>query len=203
MSLLNFILTSVHGCARSDHQKFMQHLTSMQQEALCGRIVSLSWQEVLADWGYAIPISEPTVFNLETITGCLSGELSPHNPPTLPVEIPSQTLGNCTESTNYVPVVHVASKDALPWLTPVPELTEEDNIILSMVHPRKSTHAPQSTHTASIFQCFMTKHYKKIEERDTLLFTIMLNKKDKYHTALFLSFFELRHDLRSFLMLEI
>jgi len=29
---------------------------------------------------------------------------------------------------------------------------------------------------------------KKIEERDTLLFTILFNKKDKYHTALFLSF---------------
>jgi len=42
--------------------------------------------------------------------------------------------------------------------------------------------------TASIFQCFMTKHCEKIEERDTLLFTILFNKKDKYHTALFLSF---------------
>jgi len=35
----------------------------------------------------------------------------------------------------------------------------------------------------------MKKHCKKIEERDTLLFTILFNKKDKYHTALFLSFF--------------
>ena len=42
--------------------------------------------------------------------------------------------------------------------------------------------------TASISQCFMTKHCKKIEERDTLLFIILFNKKDKYHTALFLSF---------------
>jgi len=42
--------------------------------------------------------------------------------------------------------------------------------------------------TASISQCFMTKHCKNIEERDTLLFTILFNKKDKYHTALFLSF---------------
>jgi len=43
--------------------------------------------------------------------------------------------------------------------------------------------------TASISQCFMTKHCEKIEERDTLLFTILLNKKDKYHTESFLSFF--------------
>jgi len=42
--------------------------------------------------------------------------------------------------------------------------------------------------TASISQCFMKKHCKKIEERDTLLFTILFNKKDKYYTALFLSF---------------
>jgi len=40
----------------------------------------------------------------------------------------------------------------------------------------------QLNHTASISQCFMTKHCKKIEERDTLLFTILLNKKDQYHT---------------------
>jgi len=31
----------------------------------------------------------------------------------------------------------------------------------------------------------MKKHCKKIEERDTLLFTILFNTKDKYHTALF------------------
>ena len=44
------------------------------------------------------------------------------------------------------------------------------------------------TFTASISQHFMTKHCKKIEEKDTLLFTILFNKKDKYHSALFLSF---------------
>jgi len=37
--------------------------------------------------------------------------------------------------------------------------------------------------TASISSCFMTKHCKKIEERDTLLFTILFDKKDKYHKA--------------------
>jgi len=42
--------------------------------------------------------------------------------------------------------------------------------------------------TASISQCFMTKHYKNIEERDTLLFTILFNKKHKYHTASFCHF---------------
>jgi len=42
--------------------------------------------------------------------------------------------------------------------------------------------------TASISQCFMTKHCKKIEERDTLLFKILFNEKDKYHTVSFSSF---------------
>jgi len=41
-------------------------------------------------------------------------------------------------------------------------------------------------YTASISQCFMIKHYKNIEERDTLLFTILFNKK--YHTASFCHF---------------
>jgi len=44
-------------------------------------------------------------------------------------------------------------------------------------------------YTASISQYFMTKHFYKIEERDTLLFTILLNKKYQYHTESFLSFF--------------
>jgi len=35
----------------------------------------------------------------------------------------------------------------------------------------------------------MTKHCKKIEERDTLLFTILFNKKNKNHTASFCHFF--------------
>jgi len=43
-------------------------------------------------------------------------------------------------------------------------------------------------YTASISQCFMTKHCKKIEERDTLLFTNLFNKKNEYYTALFLLF---------------
>ena len=142
MSLLNFILAHEQGRTRSDHQKFMQHLTSVEQEALCGRIASLSRRGVLADWGYTVPISEPTVPNLETVTGRLAGELSPCNPPTSPVKVPSQTLGNSTESTNYVPVVHVASEDASPWLTPVPELTKEDDIILSMGTSKEENSCP-------------------------------------------------------------
>jgi len=62
------------------------------------------------------------------------------------------------------------------------------------------TGATTPGNTASISQCFMTKHYKNIEERDTLLFTILFNKKHKYHTA---SFCHLKHHLRSFPMLEL
>jgi len=47
---------------------------------------------------------------------------------------------------------------------------------------------PKKPVTASISQCFMTKHYKNIEERDTLLFTILFNKKHKNHTASFCHF---------------
>jgi len=39
----------------------------------------------------------------------------------------------------------------------------------------------------------VTKHCKKIEERDTLLFAPLFNKKGKYHTVLSLSFFP--HDM--------
>ena len=67
----------------------------------------------------------------------------------------------------------------------------------------QDTKVDYSRYTANISQCFMTKHCKKIEERDTLLFTNLFNKKDKYHTASFFSFFVSRHGLRSFLMLGI
>ena len=72
------------------------------------------------------------------------------------------------------------------WLSHLPYLLsmQRDCACRSSVIPTSYT----SPHTARISQCFMTKHCKKIEERDTLLFTIFFNKKDKYHTALFLSF---------------
>ena len=58
------------------------------------------------------------------------------------------------------------------------------------------------THTASISQCFMTKHCKKIEERDTLLFPILFNKrKQRLYTILFVIFVP-RHDLRPFHILK-
>jgi len=56
-------------------------------------------------------------------------------------------------------------------------------------------------HTASISQCFMTKHCKKIKERDTLLFTILFNKKKQILYSITFVIFVWRHDLRSFLML--
>jgi len=49
-------------------------------------------------------------------------------------------------------------------------------------------HMKAGADTARISQCFMTKHYKNIEERDTLLFTIFLNKKHKYPTTSFCHF---------------
>jgi len=55
--------------------------------------------------------------------------------------------------------------------------------------------------TANISQCFMTKHCKKIEERDTLLFTILLNTKKQISYKIFFVFLLPRCDLRSLLVL--
>ena len=125
MSLLNFILARVQGHTRSDHRKFMRHLTDAERDALCGRIGSLSRRGVLADWGYAVPDSEPTVINAETAT-----------------ELSLQILGDSAESTNHVPVVHVTFKDALPSLKSVPELNEEDDIVLSMGTSKENSSRP-------------------------------------------------------------
>lgn len=137
MSLLNFILARVQGHTRSDHRKFMRHLTDAERDALCGRIGSLSRRGVLADWGYAVPDSEPTVINAETAT-----ELSLHNTPTSSIEGPLQLLGDSAESTNYVPVARVTFEDALPSLKSVPELNEEDDIVLSMGTSKENSSRP-------------------------------------------------------------
>jgi len=93
-----------------------------------------------------------------------------------------------TYSTNqYGQEVHNSS-----WCCPRCRLDDEIQWMRIAVHewplPRDPQQIARVVFELSISQCFMTKNCKKIEERDTLLFTILFNKKDKYHTALFLSF---------------
>jgi len=82
--------------------------------------------------------------------------------------------------------IDAVSEGDAPWTS----------LLMESAEATTSTDDPHCKH-----QYFMTKHCKKIEERDTLLFTILFNKKDKYHTASFSSFFVSKHDLRSFIML--
>ncbi|KAI5994537.1 hypothetical protein EDC04DRAFT_2910536 [Pisolithus marmoratus] len=117
ISLFNLLLAFV--TQRSDHLEFVQRMSSLSaadQTALCTRIVSIKQRGVLADWGYAVPMAEPT-----TITNSAS--------PTLPIKQLSRVE---YESSNFVPIVPVNSKDAPPSLTLVSDLTEEDNIVLAM-----------------------------------------------------------------------
>ncbi|KAI5990602.1 hypothetical protein EDD15DRAFT_2369663 [Pisolithus albus] len=114
ISLFNLLLASV--TQRSDHSEFVQRMSSLSaadQTALCTRIASVKRRGVLADWGYAVPMAEPT-----TITGSVT--------PTPPVEQPTQAE---YESSNSVPVVPVNSKDVLRLVS---DLTKEDNIVLAM-----------------------------------------------------------------------
>jgi len=62
-------------------------------------------------------------------------------------------------------------------------------------HSLKTDHQSENSKRLSAehqaLQAFLnvlTKHYKNIEERDTLLFTILFNKKHKNHTASFCHF---------------
>lgn len=117
ISLFNLLLACV--TQRSNHLEFIQKMSSLcaaDQIALCARIASVKRRGVLADWGYAVPMAEPT-----TITD--SATL------TSTIEQPSQAEH---ESTNFVPVVPVSSKDAPTSLSLVTNLTKRDNIVLAM-----------------------------------------------------------------------
>ena len=80
------------------------------------RIASVKQRGVLADWGYAVPMAEPT-----TITHSAT--------PTSPIEQSSQVE---YKSSNFVPIVPVNSKDAPTSLSLVSDLTKEDDIVLAM-----------------------------------------------------------------------
>jgi len=86
------------------------------------------------------------------------------------------SLITCATVTIIQPLGH-GKKDPEPYHTSA--LSGEAWVIELLVgHPD----------TASISPCFMTKHCKKIKERDTLLFTILFDKKDKCHKASFCHF---------------
>ncbi|KAI6107692.1 hypothetical protein EV401DRAFT_2077013 [Pisolithus croceorrhizus] len=90
ISLFNLLLASV--TQRSDHLEFIQRMSSLSaadQTPLCTRVASVKQQGVLADWGYAVPMAEPT-----TITSSVT--------PTPPVEEPTQAE---SKSSNFVPIM--------------------------------------------------------------------------------------------------
>ena len=94
----------------------MSSLSAADQTALCARIANVKRRGVLADWGYAVPMAEPATIIDSTI-------------PTSQIAQPSQSE---YESSNFVPVAPVNSKDAPTTLKSVSDLTNEDNIVLAM-----------------------------------------------------------------------
>lgn len=94
----------------------MSTLSATDQAALCTRIASVKRRGVLADWGYAVPMAEPTT--LTSSENLIS-----------PIEQASQAEH---ESSNFVPVVPVTTKDTPTSLSLVSDLTKEDNIVLAM-----------------------------------------------------------------------
>jgi len=107
----------------------------IKKEHLLGRIANLKGRGVVADWGYAVPIIE------RSITPDLAHITSAH-PPTSPVKVPLQMEE--LESTNYVPIVPVGSRNAQARLVPISELTKDDDIVLSM-SPAKAEDDPRHT----------------------------------------------------------
>ena len=130
-SLVTLLLASDVECPRN-HLEFTQDLLMIKKEHLLSRIANLKQWGVVANWGYAVPIIECS------ITPDLAHITSAH-PPTSPVEVPLQMEE--LESTNYVPIMPVGSRNAQAHLVPISELTKDDNIVLSM-SPAKAEDDP-------------------------------------------------------------
>ncbi|KAL4069013.1 hypothetical protein J3A83DRAFT_4188935 [Scleroderma citrinum] len=131
-----------------NHLEFIQKISGLsaaEKAALCTRIVNVKQQGVLADWGYAVPMTEPTtITDLVTTTSL--------------IEQPSQVQ---YKSSNFVPIMPVNSKGTLTSLSLVSDLTKEDDIALAM-GPASTGSDPQHTidtsplyHTPSMLKTIM------------------------------------------------
>ncbi|KIM57137.1 hypothetical protein SCLCIDRAFT_29083 [Scleroderma citrinum Foug A] len=150
ISLVNLFLTSVTH--RSNHREFIQRISGQfrhKQDTLCTRIGDLKWCGLLGDWGYAVPGAEcitTTIANLET-------DQLPDgtHAPTLPVEIPAE-FNHSVESSNCIPIMPVDSMNASTSLTPVSDLSKEDDIMLTM-GPDTPENDPRDTIDTSPLYC--------------------------------------------------
>ena len=124
VSLGNLFLT--RAAQRSNHQSLVEkhsNLPKHEKVVLCTRIGSLKWRGVLGDWGYADPRTECT-----SATASMTAE-SPDSSASS-IELPSE-MTELVDSFD-VPVAPVNSMNAQTRLTPVSDLTKEDNIVLAM-----------------------------------------------------------------------
>lgn len=129
ISLVNLFLT--FATHRSDHWEFIQKISGRsrhEQDALCTKISHLKQHRLLGDWGYAVLGAKCITTATDSGTDQLPDGA---HPPTLPVEIPAE-FDHLAEPSNCVPVVPVHSMNAITSLTPISDLTKEDNIVLNM-----------------------------------------------------------------------
>ena len=150
------LLLSRKTCFRSNHCRFMGKLTAEKSECLCQKIDKLTRRGLLADWGYAVPMTPPSPSPaINDLEPRLPGSsTTPNEPllsvadeplleadgiplvtdpfnqtPTSPIEPPTTEDAKCV---NYVPVVGVGSSNLRTTLVPVLELDPSHNIVLSM-----------------------------------------------------------------------
>ena len=129
------LLLSRKTCFWSNHRRFMGKLTAEQSECLCQKIDKLTWRGLLADWGYAVPMTPPSPSPaINDLEPRLPGSsTTPNEPllsvadkplleadsiplvtdpfnqtPTSPIELPTTEDAKCV---NYVPVVGVGSSN--------------------------------------------------------------------------------------------
>lgn len=100
---------------RTDHRKFMDHLSDEAQQCLCGKIQSLQWRGILGDWGYAVPIASSSI---PPTSETQNDDDSSDCPSTSPIE---------AKPDNLVPVQKIGSNDA-PSLVSASNLMVDDNI---------------------------------------------------------------------------
>ncbi|KAG6371483.1 hypothetical protein JVT61DRAFT_9518 [Boletus reticuloceps] len=131
ISLVNLLLATTKAEHRTTHEKYIQYYISGQAQVdLCKRISCLTRRGVLADWGYATPITPTTVSADSPSTPSSEGD-----PPTLPTEIgplaSQMPIGAWVEAETPIDLVPVRQIDGVTMVS-ASQLTDEHDIVLLM-----------------------------------------------------------------------
>ncbi|KAF9227896.1 hypothetical protein BS17DRAFT_813772 [Gyrodon lividus] len=136
ISLINLLL-AFRKTKRTNYQMFKDLLKAEAWKRLRDKLDCLTRQGILADWGYAVPVSLDTATGPtnkvvpdmpEPAAAMATDKYAPYSPP----QTPTDSLAGDQESDNCVSVKKIGSASEAIQVVPVSELAMDDEIVLLM-----------------------------------------------------------------------